>query len=169
MQGKVYTLDSVHTEVGFKIKHMQISNIKGKFDEFSANIEFDEESKKLLKFNATVEVASINTGNDKRDEHLRSADFFDASKFPQMKFVMDDFVLKDDEESEIYGELTIKDVTKRVVFKYEFGGVMKDDKNDLLGFSLEGEIDRTEFDVGEKSLMVGSEVKISIEVEARAK
>lgn len=167
---KEYTIDTAHTDVGFKIKHMQISNTKGNFSDFNGVVDFDEKTMKLNKLEATIKISSIDTGNKKRDDHLRTDEFFDANKFPEMKFVMTKFIADDDDKDEgiIKGDLTIKDVTKPVELEYEFGGISKGDV-EKIGFSLEGEIDRTEFGVGEKSLAIGSEVKLDIEVEANAK
>ncbi len=166
---KDYAVDPTHTNVGFKIKHLQISNVRGSFDDFEGKIDFDPETKELKKFEAIVKVASINTKNEGRDDHLRNPDYFEVEKYPEMKFVMKEFVKEDDgEEGVVKGDLTIKDVTLPVEFEYDFGGVIKNEKVDKIGFTLEGEIDRTKFNVGEESIGIGSEVDITIEVEADA-
>ncbi|CZE48384.1 YceI family protein [Campylobacter geochelonis] len=167
-----FGVDKVHSDVGFKVKHLQISNVKGKFKDYSAVIDLDTTTQKLNKLEATIKVASVDTDNSKRDEHLRSADFFDAAKFTDMKFVMTEFVADKDDigEGKVKGNLTIKDVTLPVVLDYEFGGVAKmQDGKEKVGFNLEGEIDRTRFGVGEASVAVSSEIKIQIEIEASAK
>lgn len=172
VSAKDYITDKAHTNVGFKIKHLQVSNVKGGFDDFEGSIDFDPDTKKLNKFEANIKVASVNTKNDKRDDHLKSADFFEVEKYPEMKFVMTEFASKDGgEEGTVKGDLTIKGVTKPVELKYEFGGIVKNDKEkiDKLGFALEGDIDRTAFGVGEESVAIGSKVNIEIEVEANAK
>ncbi|ASM36574.1 YceI family protein [Campylobacter sputorum] len=162
-----YSLDNAHTSVGFKIKHMQISNVKGDFTDFNALIDFDESKKQPLKMDAVIKITSIDTGTQKRDDHLRSAEYFDAKKFPDMKFVMKEFIADGSDEGKIKGDLTIKNITKPVTLDYEFGGITKDSNGkNKIGFSLEGKIDRTEFGVGEKSVMLGDEVKIQVEVEA---
>lgn len=167
---KEYVVDIAHTDVGFKIKHMQISNTKGNFADFKGVVDFDEKTMKLNKLEATIQIASIDTGNEGRDEHLRDTDFFDTKKFPEMKFVMTEFKFDDDEKDEgiVKGDLTIKGVTKPIELEYEFGGISKGDV-EKIGFNLSGKIDRTEFGVGEKSLAIGSEVKLDIEIEADAK
>lgn len=167
---KEYAVDSAHTDVGFKIKHMQISNTKGNFKDFEGIVDFDENSMKLNKLEATIKITSVDTGNEKRDNHLRSADFFDVQKFPEMKFVMTEFKFDDDDKDEgiVKGDLTIKGVTKPIELEYEFGGISKGDV-EKIGFNLSGKIDRTEFGVGEKSVALGSEVKLEIEIEADAK
>lgn len=169
VNAKDYTVDLAHTHVGFKVKHLQVSNVRGSFDDFEGKIDFDPQTKELKKFEAVVKVASINTKNDQRDDHLRNPDFFEVEKYPEMKFVMSEFISEDGgEEGVVKGDLTIKDVTLPVEFEYEFGGVIKNEKVDKVGFTLEAEIDRTKFNVGESSIAIGSEVDITIEVEADA-
>ncbi|MSN97006.1 polyisoprenoid-binding protein [Campylobacter sp. FMV-PI01] len=166
---KDYVVDTAHSQVGFKIKHMQISNVKGNFNKFSGDIDFDENTKKLKKLNATIAIDSVNTNNNNRDNHLKQADYFDAKKFPEMKFEMTEFIAESQDEGKVKGNLTIKGVTKPITLDYDFGGEIKNDKADKIGFTLEGKIDRTAFGVGESSVALGSEVKLEIEIEANAK
>ncbi|NLK66562.1 MAG: polyisoprenoid-binding protein [Campylobacteraceae bacterium] len=168
---KEYVLDTAHTEVGFKVKHMQVSNTKGNFGEFSGELDFDTDKRVLNKLNAVIKMNSINTNNDKRDDHLRTAEFFDVEKYPEMKFEMTKFIpdSDDSDEGKVIGNLTIKDVTKEIELDYEFGGLAKNEQIDKVGFTLEGEIDRTAFNVGDAGFAIGSNVKIEIEVEADAK
>ncbi len=164
---KSFVIDKPHTDVSFKVRHMGISNTKGRFDEFRANIEFDTCTLSLLE--ANIDINSINTSNKTRDNHLRTADFFDADKFPNMKFKMTEFIPKNDDEGVVKGELTIKDKTLPVELEYEFGGYNKlEDGTEKIGFSLEGKINRLDFGVGSKNPMVGNEILISIEVEANS-
>ena len=161
-----FELDKTHTSVNFKIKHMQVSNVRGSFKEFEATkIDFDTTTNKLNAFEAVVKSASIDTANDKRDTHLKAPDFFDSAKFVDIKFVA-----KNITDDKMIGELTMRGVTQEIELDYDFGGVAKtkDGKNKI-GFSLEGEIDRTAYGVGEAGAMLGSEVKIEIEVEANEK
>lgn len=160
-----YVIDPAHSYVGFKIKHMKISNVKGSFSDYKSVIEFNEDKKQPTKIESVIKVTSVDTGIEKRDNHLRTADFFDVEKFPEMRFVMKEF-----KGDKIVGDLTIKGVTKPVVLDYDFGGITKNKEGkNLIGFSLEGEIKRSEFGIGEESAMVGDEVKLQIEVEAPAK
>jgi len=160
-----FALDKSHTSVNFKIKHMQISKVRGNFKEFdAAKIDFDVDAKKLNAIEASVKTASINTDNDKRDEHLKAPDFFDSAKFADMTFVS-----KSVNGDKIVGDLTLKGVTKEVEFEFDFGGITQVEGKDKIGFTLEGEINRVDFGVGEAGAMLDSEVDITIEVEALAK
>lgn len=158
-----YSLDKSHSNIGFKIKHMSVSTTNGIFKDFDTIIDA-ESNGKLNKLSATIKVASINTENEKRDAHLQAADFFDASKFPEMKFEMTEF--KDDK---VIGNLTIKDVTKQVTLDYDFGGETKDKKGlEHIGFSLDGKIKRSDFNFAPSSpsVTLGDDIKISIDIEA---
>lgn len=168
--GMQYSVDNSHSSVSFKIKHLQISNVKGDFSDFSAMIDFNEAKKHPIKIDATIKATSIDTGTKKRDEHLRQAEYFDVAKFPDMKFTMKEFIPDGEDEGKIKGDLTIKNITKEVTLEYDFGGITKDrNGKNKIGFSLEGKIKRTDFGVGEKSPMLGDEVKIQIELEANEK
>ena len=148
----------------FKIKHMKISNVLGKFSEFDAQkIDFDPQNKKLKSIEATINTASIDTGIKKRDDHLRTSEYFDVEKFPQIKFVS-----KKIKGDSIIGDLTIKGVTKEVKLDYDFGGIIDNDGKLKVGFSLDGKISRSDFDIGEDSAMLGDDVKFEIEIEAQA-
>ncbi|OCS05892.1 YceI family protein, partial [Campylobacter fetus] len=112
------------------------------------------------------------TSNTARDNHLKQADFFDIAKFPEMKFVMTEFKKDGDNEGKVIGNLTIKNVTKPVTLNYEFGGQSKNQKGiQIVGFSLEGKIKRSDFNFAPdtSTLTLGDEIKINIEVEAAAK
>ncbi|MDL0089023.1 YceI family protein [Campylobacter gastrosuis] len=172
-QAAPFELDNAHSSVNFKIKHMGISNVNGKFNDFSAKI--DASNGVLNSLEATIKTASVDTDNQKRDDHLRSADFFDVTKFSDMSFKMTEFKAdKDDKnEAKITGELTLNGVTKPVKLDYEFGGATKGtDGRERIGFNLEGKIKRSDFNFANgfaSDVMLGDEVKINIEVEAAAK
>lgn len=162
-----YDLDKSHTNVGFTIKHMMITNVHGNFKAYDAEIDFDEKTKTFKKFEADIEVASINTDNEKRDAHLRNDDFFAVDKFPQITFEMTSYKA-DGDEGEMKGNLTIKGITKPVKFKIDDIASM----GKKIGFSMEGKINRSDFgliwnktlDLG--GVAVGEEVKLKIDVEA---
>lgn len=163
-----YMLDKSHSSVTFKVKHMMISNVNGIFKDFDAVIGFDEKSKKLTKLEGTVQVASIDTGIEKRDNHLRSDDFFAADKHPTMTFKMAKVT-----DDAVTGDLTIRGITKTVSFDLDFGGVATDPwGNERMGFELSGKINRKEFGLTwNKALetggvLVGDTVKMTIAVEA---
>jgi len=164
-----YAVDASHSKVGFKIKHLSISNVYGTFDKFDANIEYDEKTKELTVLNSKVDVNSINTKNDDRDAHLKKSDYFDAAKYPSLTFKL--IEIKDDK---MIADLTIKGVTKKVEFDYENNGIVKDPwGNTKLGFSLEAKINRIDFGLKANkildsgSLLLGEKVKITADIEAK--
>ena len=163
-----YMLDKAHSHVEFKVKHMMISNVSGDFKDFDAVIQFDEKNKKLTKLEGTIQVASIDTGIEKRDNHLRSDDFFAADKHPKMTFKMTKAT-----DDAVTGELTIRGVTKTVTLDLDFGGVATDPwGNERMGFELSGKINRKDFGLmWNKALetggvLVGDTVKMTVAVEA---
>ncbi len=164
-------LDGSHSEVGFSIKHMMISNVKGNFTAFDAEMDYDLNGKKFNSLSATIEAKSINTGIDKRDEHLRSADFFEVAKFPNITFKMISYKA-DGDEGIMRGILTIKDVTKEVKLNTTINGTIKDlQGNTRVGFSMNGKINRKDYGLKWNQLLeaggfaVGDDVKIIIELE----
>jgi polyisoprenoid-binding protein YceI len=142
-----WALDPTHSEVTFKIKHLMISNVSGQFTKFVVNAETEDEDFTAAKVSFTADVDSITTGNEQRDGHLKSDDFFHAEKFPQIKFTATKYENVDNDGSyELFGDLTIRDITKQVKFDVEFGGVIKDPwGNTRAGFSVTGKINRKEF------------------------
>ena len=110
-----YTLDPAHTTIGFKVKHLMIANVKGSFEKFKGTIVVDEKDITKSKVNVSIEIASINTNISKRDEHLRSGDFFDAVKYPVMTFDSTKVERVGADALKVTGNLTIKGVTKQVV------------------------------------------------------
>jgi polyisoprenoid-binding protein YceI len=164
-------LDGSHSEVGFSIKHMMISNVKGEFTKFDADIDFDIKTKKFNSLMAIVDATSIDTGIEKRDAHLRSADFFETNKYPNIKFEMTKYTA-DGDEGVMEGDLTIKDVTKKIKLKVSVNGIIKDHKGNILaGFTIEGKINRKNFGLTWNKVLefggvaVGDDVKITIELE----
>ncbi|MCW9026408.1 MAG: YceI family protein, partial [Thiovulaceae bacterium] len=162
-----YNVDASHSSVGFKVKHMMISNVKGKFDKFSGSFVFDEKTKTLKSLQGEVEATSINTENAKRDNHLRSEDFFDVTNYPKLTLKITD--VNGDSAT---GKLTIRGVTKVVKFELETSGVIKDPwGNTRTGLTLETKVNRQDYglkwnDVLETGgLIVGDKVKISVELE----
>ena len=165
-----YNIDGSHSKVGFKVKHMMISSVNGSFDTFSGEIAYDTKAAKFTKLKGVVDAKSINTDNEKRDNHLRSPDFFDVNKYPNITF---DMIRQDGDK--VYGKFTMHGVTKDIVLDLEIGGVIEDPwGNTRLGFSLSGKVDRTEYGVlwnktlDKGGLTVGNDVKIQIDIEAIA-
>ncbi|BAK72033.1 MAG: YceI family protein [Arcobacter sp.] len=166
-----YDLDKAHTNVGFTVKHMMITNVNGNFKTYDANIDFDAKSKTFKAFKATVDTTSIDTGIEKRDNHLRSEDFFSSEKFPKMTFEMTSYKA-DGDEGEMKGNLTIRGISKPVTFKVEDLGTISDKGKSKVGFSIEGKINRMDYDLKwNKALELGGvavaeDVKIKVDVEA---
>ncbi|HSZ85157.1 MAG TPA: YceI family protein [Puia sp.] len=142
-----WVMDPTHSEVTFKLRHMVISNVSGSFTKFNVDAETEDEDFTTAKVNFTADVDSVTTGNEQRDGHLKTDDFFNAAQYPQIKFTATKYENVDNDGSyELYGDLTIRDVTKKVKFDVEFGGVIKDPwGNTRAGFSVNGKINRKEF------------------------
>lgn len=173
MTKTVWTVDHVHSEVGFSVKHMMISKAKGTFEKFDAVIEADLEDFSNANIEVKVETASINTRNEDRDNHLRSADFFDSENFPHMTFKATDVEKVTSEEYRVSGNLTIKETTKPVTLDVTFEGVSKNPMTSATtaGFSGSTVINRKEFGltwnaaVETGGVLVGEDVKINFELE----
>ncbi len=150
-QAKEFVIDNTHTNVGFSIKHMMISNVKGNFHNYSGDIDFDVDKKVFNKLTAKIDVASIDTGIEKRDEHLKSADFFDVAKYKTIDFTMTDM-----KEGKLHGKLTIHGVTKDIVLTPTIHGLVKDFKGaQRVGFTLEGKINRKDFGLTWNKILEG--------------
>ena len=168
-----WELDIPHSSVGFSVRHMVVTKTHGKFNDFTGYIEFDGKNVEKGSVEVTVQIVSIDTDNEKRDDHLRSPDFFDVEKFPAMTFKSKKVIKSSSSEFKLVGDLTIKDVTKEVTFDCEFNGLIDDPMgNTRAGFSAMAKINRQDFNVkwSQKldagGLVVGDEVKISLEIEA---
>jgi len=167
-----YSLDGSHTSVGFSVKHLMITNVKGDFKKYDAVIDFDSKTKTFNTFKATVDTASVDTGIVKRDNHLKSEDFFLSEKFPKMTFVMKSYKA-DGDEGEMKGDLTIRGITKPVTLEVDDLATIKDfEGNTRVGFTLEGKINRFDYDLKWNKALelggvaVGENVKIQVEVQA---
>lgn len=168
-----WSIDPVHSEIGFKIKHLMITNIKGVFKEFDASIYTTNEDFLTAEIDFWMNPASVDTGDAKRDEHLAGPDFFDVENHKEITFTGNTFEKTDNDGSyELYGELSIKGITKQIKLDVEFGGVMKDPwGNEKAGFSINGKISRKDWGLTWNSVletggvMVSDEVKISCELQ----
>ena len=165
---KEFVVDNAHTNVGFSIKHMMISNVKGNFNAYTADIDFDTEKKVFNKLDAKIETASIDTGIAKRDDHLKSSDFFDVAKFKTIDFTMTSM-----KEGKVYGKITIHGITKDIVLESTIHGVIKDFQgHQRVGFTLEGKLNRKDFGLTWNKILEGGgltvddTVHLTIEVEA---
>jgi polyisoprenoid-binding protein YceI len=151
---------------------MMMTNVTGTFGQFSVNAETEAEDFSSAKVSFAAQIASINTGNEQRDGHLKSADFFDAEKNPELKFVSTSMTKKDDENYVLNGDLTIGEVTNSVSLDVEFGGINKDPwGNQKAGFSINGKINRKEFGLTWNAaletggVLVSEDVKLAAEIQ----
>lgn len=167
-----YTIDSVHSQVHFTVPHLMMFKVRGNFDNFNGSVEVDTANQTLTKASATIDAASIDTDNEKRDKHLRSADFFDVAKYPEMTFVSKKISGSGDAIT-VTGDLTIRGVTREVVLTGAYLGQTKDPQgNSRTGLEASGKIDRRDFGLTwNKALeaggvVVGDEVEIGLEVAA---
>ncbi|HSD13755.1 MAG TPA: YceI family protein [Flavobacterium sp.] len=167
-----WTIDQTHSEIGFKVKHMMFTNVSGKFLNYDANIitEGDDFTNSTIEFSADID--SVDTRNADRDNHLKSADFFDAENHPKMTFKASSFTKANDDNYEIAGDLTLRGVTKFVKLPAEFSGLMTDPwGNTKAGFIINGKINRKDWGLNWNSAMeaggvlVGEEVKLEIELQ----
>ncbi|WP_425235701.1 YceI family protein [Ulvibacterium sp.] len=138
-----WSVDNSHSEVGFKVKHMMISTVKGHFGEYEASIVSSKEDFSDAQFGFSAKTASINTKNDDRDNHLKSDDFFNTSEYPEMTFTSTSF-----NGDKLVGDLTIRDVTKEVILDVDLNGVAVDPYGQTkAGFEIRGKINRKDFNL----------------------
>ncbi len=167
-----WAIDAAHSEIGFKVKHLMITNVAGKFDKFEGSVESTSDDFVNANISFTAEAASVNTGQSQRDGHLQSADFFDAAKFPQLKFASTAFEKASGSKYVLSGDLTIRDVTKAVKLDVDFSGEAKDPYNNTkAGFEITGKINRTDFGLNFNApletggVLLSEEIKLQIEVQ----
>lgn len=167
-----WSLDPSHSELQFKVKHLVISTVTGSFKKFDASLQSNGEDFSGAAVSLQADIASIDTGNSQRDEHLRSADFFDAANFPQMTFEANSLKKIDAENYELSGNLTIRGVSKPITLNATYGGAMKDPwGNDRVGFEVSGKLNRKDFGLTWSAvtetggLVVSDDVKIIANVE----
>ncbi len=165
-----WVIDPIHSELTFKVRHMMITNVKGEFKNFSVAVEGDDILKSSL--NVTVDASSIYTNSTDRDNHLKSADFFDVENHKELSFISSSINKKKNDEYELKGLLTIKGITKEIALELEYGGTNKDPwGSEKAGFSVEGKINRKDWGLNWNAaleaggVMVSEEVKISGEVQ----
>ena len=160
-----WVLEPTHSEIGFKVKHMMITNVSGSFGAFSASAKTEGDDFSTAEIEFTADVASVNTGNDQRDGHLKSGDFFDAENHPQIKFVSNKVEKKGDADYIVHGDLTIRGISKPVAFNAELGGIGKDPwGNEKAGFSINGKINRNDFGLSWNAALEAGGVLVSEEV-----
>jgi polyisoprenoid-binding protein YceI len=169
-----YKMDTSHSEVGFTVKHLMLTNVKGRFNKFEGAFDYDEKTKTLSKVDIKIDIATVDTNDKKRDEHLASPDFFDAKKFASMDFKADKVTgVEAGKSFKLPGTLTLHGVTKPVTLDVDFRGVTKDPwGNERLVFGATAKINRTDWGVkwnksmDKGGVVVGEEVVIAIESES---
>ncbi len=155
-----WNLDTTHSEVGFKVKHLMINNVKGHLNAFQVNVQAAADDFNGSSITFSADAASINTNNEQRDQHLASADFFDAAKYPQLSFKSTSY-----DGKQLSGDLTIRDVTKPVKLDVEFGGLAKDPwGNTKAGFTITGKINRKDWGLSWNAALETGGVVVSEEV-----
>lgn len=164
-----WSIDPMHSEVQFKVKHLVISTVSGFFKSFEGSVETEGDDFENAKIEFSIDIDSISTNQTQRDEHLKSPEFFDAAQYPHIKFVSTSFTSTGDDEYELKGNLTIKGVTKPVTLAVEHGGSAADFYgNTKAGFEISGKINRKDFGLTwdgvteAGSVVVGEDIKLTI-------
>ncbi|ATL42284.1 YceI family protein [Elizabethkingia sp. HX WHF] len=172
MAKSIWAIDLTHSEIGFKVKHMMFTNVSGKFEEIYVNLENEDDHFETSDITFSAEVNSVNTGNLDRDNHLRSADFFDAEHYPKITFKSTAVKKINEGEFQILGDLTIKNVTQSIALDAEYSGLMKDPwGNTKTGLSINGKINRKDFGLTWNAsletggVLVGEEIKLTAEIQ----
>lgn len=168
-----WTIDTVHTHVGFSVKHLMVSTVRGQFKSYAGSVRIDPKDFSKSVFEGEIDVASIDTGNQDRDNHLRTNDFFDAANHPKITFKSTKIERKDEGAFKVTGDITIRGVTKPLTLDVEFHGVSKSPwGKTVAGLSATGTINRNDFGVSFNGVLetggvvVSEKVKLEIELEA---
>jgi len=163
-----YKIDPAHTAVAFIVNHVGFSNVIGRFNTVGGDVTFDKDAVEKSVVNVTIDTTSVDTNHAKRDEHLRSPDFFNAKEFPKMTFKSTKIEKTGDKTGKLHGDLTMLGVTKPVVLDVTFNkdGVSPASKLETAGFSARGTVKRTEFGMKYGAPAIGDDIQLLIEVEA---
>ncbi len=167
---ETWVIDKAHSNAQFKVRHM-MSNVTGQFRDFAGNIDIDRANPAKSSVEFTIQAKSIDTGNTNRDEHLRSADFFDVAQFPTIAFKSASVAKKSENEYAVTGDLTMHGVTKRVTLPVTFLGFARTARGEKAGFEIETTVNRKDFGIvwnrtlDEGGLLLGDDVKVTINLE----
>ncbi|KIL52558.1 hypothetical protein KP77_05850 [Jeotgalibacillus alimentarius] len=171
---KKWAVDTAHSSVDFSVKHMMISKVKGSFHEFNADVAADPQDLTGADISFSIKVDSIDTRSQDRDNHLRSADFFEVEKYPEITFRSTDIKKIGEDEYEMTGDVTIKDVTRQETFKVEYEGSGQDPwGNQKVGFTADGKINRKNYGLTWNQtletggVLVGEDIKINLQIQAQ--
>ncbi|MFN3940703.1 MAG: YceI family protein, partial [Chitinophagales bacterium] len=164
--------DKAHSEIGFKVKHMMVTNVSGKFTDYDVTVHTDGEDFETAEVTFSARTTSVTTGAEARDSHLRSADFFDSETYPELKFKSTGVKKTHANAYVMRGDLTIKAITNEVQLHVEFGGILKDPwGNDKAGFTLSGKINRKEWGLNWNAaleaggVLVSDDVRLNIDIQ----
>ncbi|GAB3340083.1 YceI family protein [Larkinella ripae] len=161
----LWTIDPAHSEIQFKVRHLMVSNVTGKFNSFEGTAETTGDSFENARLSFSADIDSISTGTEQRDGHLKSADFFDAASFPKLTFTSTSVTKTGDDTYDITGDLTIRGTTKSIVLKAEEGGRMVDFYGSTkAGFELTGTIKRKEYGLSWDAVTEAGGVVVSDDV-----
>lgn len=163
-----YKIDPAHTAVAFIVNHVGFSNVIGRFNTVGGDVSFDKDAVEKSTVTVTIDTTSVDTNHAKRDEHLRSPDFFNAKEFPKMTFKSTKIEKTGDKTGKLHGDLTMLGVTKPVVLDVTFNkdGVSPASKLETAGFSARGTVKRTEFGMKYGAPAIGDDIQLLIEIEA---
>ena len=168
-----WVTDKVHTNVLFSVSHLVVSDVEGSFKSFDGSMEAEKPDYSDAKINFTIDVNSISTDNENRDKHLKSDDFFNAEKFPQIKFVSTSFQPTGGNKYKLTGDLTIRDVTKSVSFDVSYGGSVNAMGGTHIGFKAKTTINRFDYNLKwdkmteAGGMIVGKDVDITINIDLK--
>lgn len=167
-----WSIDPAHSEIQFKVKHLMITNVTGSFGTFTGGAETEGDDFENASIHFSADMSTISTNSPDRDNHLKSADFFEVEKYPHMTFQSTSVKKVDGDEYELVGNLTIRDVTKPVTLRAEFSGINKDPWGQTkAGFSLHGKLNRKDFGLTWNAsletggVLVSDEVKLLAEIQ----
>lgn len=167
-----WVIDTVHSHVGFSVKHMMVATVRGQFKSYRGSVRLDPKDFTQSKFEGEIDVASIDTDNADRDNHLRTNDFFDAQNHPKITFSSTRIEAKDAGEYVVHGDLTIRGVKKPIALEVEFLGTSKNPYGKTVaGFNARGSLNRKDFGVNFNAILetggvaMGEKVKLEVDVE----
>jgi polyisoprenoid-binding protein YceI len=173
MSVTTWNIDTAHTGISFSVRHMVVSKVRGRFAKYSGSLRIDEDDMTRSGVEVTIDAASLDSGVPERDTHLRSPDFFDVEKFPELRFRSKRIEKVEDARYRLVGDLTIRDVTRELSLDFEYGGRAKDPwGNERAGFVASAALDRKDFGLKWNQaleaggVLVGDRVDIEIEVQA---
>ena len=160
-----WQFDPGHTYIGFTGRHLMVATVRGEFEKFEGTVEFDEHDLTRSSVEIRIEAASVTTRNAQRDEHFRSADFFDVEYYPFITFKSKRVVMRDAHHGQLIGDLTIRNITKEVVLDGEYGGVNQTPWNtSSAGFHLQGKVNRKDWGLNWNAVLAGGGLVASDEI-----